>query len=360
MDRVVVAMSGGVDSAVAASILLEQGYEVVGITMQIWPEGSPAPASARGCCSLDAVEDARRASQKLGIPHYVLNMREDFERTVIADFVDEYRRGRTPNPCVQCNRHIKFDALMERAQELGAAAVATGHYARKRFHEDSGRWGLFRAADREKDQTYVLHPLTQAQLSKAIFPLGDWLKSRTRERAAELGLRLAGKPDSQEICFVPNKDYGRFLESTAPDTVRPGKIVDTSGKVRGDHRGVAFFTIGQRKGLGIAAPSPLYVTEIDPVENRLIVGSDREVMRHSCIVGPVNWIGRGEPAGSVPVLATVRYNMNEEPATVSPLDRGRWLLRFHVPQRAITPGQSAVFYGGEETLGGGSVESVIE
>ncbi|HET6384232.1 MAG TPA: tRNA 2-thiouridine(34) synthase MnmA [Armatimonadota bacterium] len=358
MERVVAAMSGGVDSAVAASLLVEQGYEVIGITMQVWPEGKQIPATARGCCSIDTVEDARRVAQTLRIPHYVLNMREDFNRTVIHDFIAEYRQGRTPNPCVECNRHVKFDALMERAGALGARWVATGHYARTWLDTATGRWKLFRGRDPAKDQSYVLYPLTQAQLSRAMFPLGDWTKDRARERAFDLGLQVAGKADSQEICFVPDKDYGRFLEESDPETVRPGKIVDTAGRIRGEHRGVAFFTVGQRKGLGVASNTPLYVTRIDPVENLVIVGSDLEVMARSCLVSNLNWIGIDPPESGIRVEARVRYNMREAPAIVEPADTGQWRLTFENPQRAITPGQSAVFYRGDETLGGGLIDSV--
>ena len=358
MDRVVVAMSGGVDSAVAAGLLVEQGYEVIGITMQIWPEGTQIPATARGCCSIDAVEDARRVAQSLKVPHYVLNMREEFERAVIADFVHEYGAGRTPNPCVQCNRHIKFDALMERAEALGARWVATGHYARTSLNEGTGRWELWRAVDSHKDQSYVLYPLTQYQLARSLFPLGGWNKEETRRRAQEMGLRVAGKPDSQEICFVPDKDYGRFLRETAPDVLRPGKIVDTGGRTRGDHQGVALFTIGQRKGLGVASNEPLYVSRIDPETNMVVVGSDLEVMSRSCVVGEVNWIGCDAPCGPVAVLSRIRYNMREAPAMVEPDEDGRWILTFEKPQRAITPGQSAVFYDGDQVLGGGLIKSV--
>lgn len=356
MDRVVVAMSGGVDSAVAASLLVEEGFEVIGITMQIWPEGKQIPATARGCCSIDAVEDARRVSQSLKVPHYVLNLREEFDRTVINNFIHEYQEGRTPNPCVQCNKHIKFDALMERAEALGARWVATGHYARTRYNEDSGRWELHRAVDPAKDQSYVLYPLTQRQLSQALFPLGEWTKEHTRERAFELGLKVAGKADSQEICFVPDRNYAGFLEAADPATVQPGKVVDTTGAVRGEHRGVAFFTVGQRKGLGIASNEPLYVKEIDPARNLVVVGRDAEVMERSCLVSEVNWIGVPPPHGPLEVTARIRYNMREAPAWVEPASEGRWLLTFHTPQRAITPGQSAVFYRDDLVLGGGIID----
>ena len=360
MSRVVVAMSGGVDSAVAASLLVEQGHEVIGITMQIWPEGKQVPATARGCCSIDAVEDARRVCAALEVPHYVLNMREDFSRTVIDDFIHEYRAGRTPNPCVQCNRHIKFDALMDRAEALGARWVATGHYARTCFNEETGRWELRRARDHSKDQTYVLYPLTQRQLSMSLFPLADWVKDDARRRAADLGLRVAWKADSQEICFVPDRDYSKFLESVDPDVVRPGLIVDTSGKVRGEHRGIAFFTVGQRKGLGVASNSPLYVTRIDPKNDLVIIGEDAEVRSDACTVENVNWIGIPPPDRRIAVLARIRYNMHEAPAAVEPLADGKWVLRFQDAQRAITPGQSAVFYDDDQVLGGGTIGSVLE
>ncbi len=360
---VAVAMSGGVDSSVAAALLVKQGYEVVGITLQIWQESQTDPRHA-GCCSLGAVVDARRVARLLGIPHYVLNFRQQFAQTVIADFIEEYRRGRTPNPCVQCNRYVKFDAFLQKADEVGAQYIATGHYARVRYDEKSGRWLLLRAVNREKDQSYVLYPITQVQLARTLFPLGDLpSKTETRALARELGLPVADKPDSQEICFVAEAGgYRAFLQKRVPDTVRPGEIRDIHGNVLGTHPGIAFFTIGQRRGLGISGHrEPLYVVDIDPQNNVVIVGPEEKLYCRRFLVEDVNWIAIDRLTKPLAVEARIRYNMAEAPATIFPVEEERCVeVEFEKPQRAVTPGQAAVFTRGDVVIGGGTIARRLE
>lgn len=360
---VAVAMSGGVDSSVAAALLVQQGYEVVGITLQIWQESQTDPRHS-GCCSLGAVVDARRVAKRLGIPHYVLNFRQQFAQTVIADFIEEYRRGRTPNPCVQCNRYVKFDAFLQKADELGAQYIATGHYARVQYDEKSGRWLLLKAINREKDQSYVLFPMTQEQLARTLFPLGELpSKSETRALARELGLSVADKPDSQEICFVAEAGgYRAFLQSRVPDTVRPGEIRDVQGNVLGTHPGVAFFTIGQRRGLGLSGhQEPLYVVDIDAQRNVVVVGPERYLYCRRFRVERVNWIAVDRLTQPLAVQARIRYNMPEAPATLYPTGDPTCVeVEYDTPQRAITPGQAAVFYRGEVVVGGGTICERLE
>ncbi|MDW8289777.1 MAG: tRNA 2-thiouridine(34) synthase MnmA [Armatimonadota bacterium] len=360
---VAVAMSGGVDSSVAAALLAKQGYEVVGITLQIWQESQTDPRHS-GCCSLGAVVDARRVAKMLGIPHYVLNFRQQFAQTVIADFIEEYRRGRTPNPCVQCNRYVKFDAFLQKADELGAEFIATGHYARIQLDEKSGRWLLLKAVNREKDQSYVLFPMTQEQLARTLFPLGELpSKSETRALARELGLPVADKPDSQEICFVAEAGgYRAFLQSRVPDTVRPGEIRDVHGNVLGRHPGVAFFTIGQRRGLGLSGhQEPLYVVDIDAQNNVVVVGPERFLYCRRFLVERVNWIALDRLTKPLAVQARIRYNMPEAPAMLFPVGEPNCVeVEFETPQRAITPGQAAVFYRGDVVVGGGTICKRLE
>ena len=350
-------MSGGVDSSVAAGLLLRQGYNVLGITMQIWQESTTQTKGA-GCCSLGAVEDARRVAAKLDIPHYVLNFREFFAEKVIENFVDEYKRGRTPNPCVNCNRYVKFDALLSKARSLGADYLATGHYARVGYDEDRRRWQLRQAVDSDKDQTYALYHFTQDELAHTLMPLGlvD-SKAEARAIAQELGLAVHNKPDSQEICFVQGGSYADFLAATAPETVSPGDIVDTSGKKRGTHDGIAFYTIGQRKRLNVGSPIPLYVIDIQADTNTVIVGDNENLLADTLIADDLNWVGWPGVTEPTPVMAKIRYNMQAAEATVEPTGvEGQIMLRFHEPQRAVTPGQSVVMYEGDSVVGGGTIQ----
>jgi len=360
---VVVAMSGGVDSSVAAALLKEQGHDVIGITLQIWQE-STSETKGAGCCSLGAVEDARRVADKIGIPHYVLNYRDPFNERVIEPFVDSYRKGRTPNPCINCNRYIKFDALLQRAITLGADALATGHYARVFRDGATGRHVLARAGDPAKDQTYALYATTQDELRHMRMPLGDLpSKEETRAIARRWGLAVAGKPDSQEICFVQNGDYTKFLSERAPETVAPGEIVDSSGARRGTHDGVAFYTVGQRKRINVGSTTPLYVLHVDAQTNTVVVGDDEELYSPGCRVDDLNWVALSPEmaaAGPVDCLVKIRYNMPPAPATVFAGQDGTTAeVCFANPLRAVAPGQAAVFYGvGSQdgrVLGGGTI-----
>ncbi len=362
---VVAAMSGGVDSAVTAALLKEEGYEVIGITLQIWQEHADQ-GKYGGCCSLGAVEDARRASAKIGIPHYVLNFRDYFADKVIDKFVAEYSKGRTPNPCVECNRSVKFEELLRQAENLGADFLATGHYGRIRFNETTGRHELLRAKDLAKDQSYALYTLTQEQLSKTLMPLGHLSgKAETRRLANEWGLALANKPDSQEICFVPKEGYVTFLTEKNPAVAQRGKLVDTSGKVVGEHLGIAFYTVGQRKRLPASTDGALYVVSINAETNTVVVGKDEELFASRCEVDTLSWSAipsLNEVETPYPITAKIRYNASAMTAVLTPGEtEATALLNFETPQRAITPGQSAVFYGGsgedkdQVVIGGGSI-----
>ena len=352
-------MSGGVDSSIAAALLKQQGYDVVGVTMQIWQESATETKGA-GCCSLGAVEDARRVAAKLGIPHYCLNYREFFAEKVIDNFVEEYKRGRTPNPCINCNRYVKFDELLNTARELGAEYLATGHYARVGYDEDRQRWTLRRAMAEAKDQTYALFHFTQEQLSRTLMPLGDLVsKDETRAIASELGLAVANKPDSQEICFVQGGSYTDFLAEKAPETVRPGTIVDTSGRARGEHDGIAFYTVGQRKRINVGSPIPLYVIALDAKSNTVVVGDGNDLLADALVAGDCNWIAVPGVQDSLRVTAKIRYNMQAVPGVVEPAPEepeGSIRVRFDASQRAVTPGQSVVLYDGDTVVGGGTIE----
>jgi tRNA-uridine 2-sulfurtransferase len=358
-ERIVVGMSGGVDSAVTAALLLEQGFEVIGVTMLIWNPPGMDRAEQGGCCGLGAAEDARRVAARLGIRHYVLDFQEIFYDTVIRNYADEYRAGRTPNPCIRCNEFVKFGALLRRAEQLGADRVATGHYARVRWDEESRRWLLLRGKDARKDQSYALYRLKQEQLARTLFPLGEMDKGRTRGLAAELGLPVANKPDSQEVCFVPDNDYPAFLAQLVPESRREGEVVDPEGRVLGRHEGVAGFTIGQRKGLGVASSRPLYVTMIDPSVNRLTVapGDHPSLFAREVAAADANLIVVKEPGGSCSVTAKIRYNMPDRPASLAVVGEDRLRVTFDEPQRAVTPGQAVVCYDGEVVVGGGVIES---
>src|SRR5579884_3117321 len=338
---VVAAMSGGVDSAVTAALLKQEGYDVIGITLQIWQEHAEQ-GKYGGCCSLGAVEDARRAAARIGIPHYVLNFRDYFAEKVISKFVAEYSRGRTPNPCVECNRSVKFDELLRQAENLGADYLATGHYARIRYNESTGRHELLRARDTQKDQSYALYTLTQAQMRKTLMPLGHLTgKAETRRLAADLGLALANKPDSQEICFVPKEGYVSFLKEKAPAVARAGRLMDTHGQVLGEHPGVAFYTIGQRKRLPANPDGPLFVVALDAETNTVVVGQDADLYAPGCLVAECAWSAiSGLEAVETPlaVWVKIRYNGSAARAVISPGgEPGTAEVRFESPQRAVTP-----------------------
>ena len=356
--KVVAAMSGGVDSSVVAALLREQGYGVIGTTMQIQPSSGLAQQADRfgGCCGLDAVVDAKRVAHRLGIPHYVLNFRDVFARQVIADFSRQYRLGRTPNPCIRCNQFVKFDALLKRARDLGVSKVATGHYAR--IDHSNGRYLLKKSTDRRKDQTYVLYVMTQEQLRSSLFPVGDLTKEEVRRIAGRLQLPVADKPESQEICFVPDNDYAAFLQEYTGAAATPGPIIDRRGNVLGQHRGIVSYTIGQRRGLGIASREPLYVVAIDHERNTITVGTREDVYATELTAARLNWISIEEPEGEMRVKAKIRYLHEEAEATVTPTGKDEVRVRFKEPQMAITPGQAIVFYDGDTVVGGGTIERI--
>jgi|SRR5215831_13492436 len=363
--KIAVAMSGGVDSSAAAAILKEQGHDLVGFTMQLWNQrrgisvdehGEPLPSR---CCSLDDVYDARRVAGELGFPFYVLNLEKEFERDVVQPFVNSYLSGETPIPCVACNSRLKFASLDKLARGLGCDKVATGHYARVEFDEATGRHRLLRGRDAQKDQSYFLWELTQDQLSRALFPLGESSKSDARQAARDHQLGVAEKKESQEICFVPDGDYAGFIdrylqaEAQADRLPAAGEIVTSNGTVLGTHTGIHRYTIGQRRGIGIAQSRPLYVLGINTDENQVIVGSDEELLSNQFTAAGVNWIAFDNPAERVRADVRVRYRHNAAPANISVTKPGRVSVAFDEPQRAITPGQATVFYRGDEVLGGG-------
>ncbi|GAV24297.1 UDP-N-acetylmuramate--L-alanine ligase [Carboxydothermus islandicus] len=355
--KVLVAMSGGVDSSVTAALLLEQGYEVVGVTMQIWdPKIEVVGEEYVGCCSIYAVNDARRVADRLGIPYYVLNFRELFERKVIDYFTEEYLRGRTPNPCIACNRYIKFDALLKKALSLGMDYMATGHYARVVYKKDIGKYGLFRGVDRKKDQTYVLYNLTQEMLKRLLLPLGEYTKEQVRELARKYNLVTADKPESQEICFVPDNDYRKFLKERRGEDIKPGNFVDVNGRVLGQHQGYPYYTIGQRKGLGLALGKPYYVVDIRPETNEVVVGEAAEIFSPGLVASDLNFLWFDEIPERFEAQAQIRYNAKPQPAVVERIGENQVRVTFNEPQRAITPGQAVVFYRGDELLGGGTIE----
>jgi len=350
--RVVVGMSGGVDSSAAAALLLEQGYEVVGVTLKLWPQDCVNRAEDK-CCGPQAVADARAVSHRLDIPYYLVDEAEEFQKQVIQYFAEEYKAGRTPNPCVMCNERLKFGTLLSRARKLGADYVATGHFARVEKSADGARHLLKRGRDPRKDQSYFLFSLKQPQLAHVLFPLGGLTKDNTRAIARECQLKTADKEESMEICFVPDKDYGRFLEQAKLVHRHAGDIVDLHGRVLGRHEGIEFYTIGQRKGLGLSSPTPLYVVELDAVNNRVVVGDDRALERSEFRVERCNWIPWETPPTSIEATVKIRYNHPGTPATIRPGTDGSAQVSLHLPQRAITPGQACVFYQDDLVLGGG-------
>jgi tRNA-specific 2-thiouridylase len=352
--RVVIGMSGGVDSSSAAALLLQQGYEVIGITLKLWPQDCVSRAEDK-CCGPQAVADARSVAHRLGIPFYLVDESADFQREVIQYFADEYRAGRTPNPCVMCNEKLKFGTLIRRARQLGADRIATGHYARVEPDGPGGRHRLLRGRDPRKDQSYFLFSLRQDQFARVLFPLGELTKSDTRDIARDASLKTADKEESMEICFVPDNDYGRFLRQANLAAKHEGEIVDLHGRVVGRHDGIEFFTIGQRRGLGISSPKPLYVIDLDPARNRVVVGDDTALERDALVVERCNWIPFAEPPAELEATVKIRYNHAGTRATLRPRTdgSGRVDIRLHEPQRAITPGQACVFYQDDLVLGGG-------
>jgi tRNA-uridine 2-sulfurtransferase len=350
--RVVVGMSGGVDSSATAALLLEQGYDVVGITLKLWPQDCVSRAEDK-CCGPQAVTDARAVCHTLGIPFYLVDEAAEFQAKVIQYFADEYKAGRTPNPCVLCNQNLKFGRLIDRADQLGAQYVATGHFARLAKSPDGARTLLKRARDLRKDQSYFLFSLRQDQLARAMFPLGEKTKTDAREVARHSHLKTADKEESMEICFVPDKDYGRFLQQARLVEKHRGEIVDLHGQVLGHHEGIEFYTIGQRKRLGISSPKPIYVVELDATTNRVIVGDNSALDRDEFTADRCNWIPFDTPPVTFDASVKIRYNHPGTPATVNPLPGGRVKVRLHIPQRAITAGQAAVFYQDDLVLGGG-------
>jgi tRNA-specific 2-thiouridylase len=367
-QRVVCGMSGGVDSSATAALLLEQGYEVIGITLKLWPQDCVNRAEDK-CCGPQAVTDARAVCYKLGIPYYLIDEAAEFQKHVIQYFADEYKAGRTPNPCVMCNQNLKFGRLIDRADQLGADFIATGHFARIEFSphpafghplpakrgegRGEGRYLLKRGKDLKKDQSYFLFSLRQNQLARALFPLGEKTKSDTREVARHCRLKTADKEESMEICFVPDNDYGKFLRLANLAQKHRGEIMDLYGNVLGHHDGIEFYTIGQRRGLGITTPKPVYVVELDSENNRVIIGDESALDRDEFTATNCNWIPFDKLAGPIEVTTKVRYNHPGTPATVTPMANGSVKVKLHSPQRAITPGQAAVFYQGDLVVGGG-------
>ncbi len=353
--KAMVAMSGGVDSSTVALILREQGYEVTGVTGRMFVNEDIGLVDESRCCSLADVEDARLAAHKIGASHYVYNMGDCFKKTVIKPFVDAYFAGDTPNPCVNCNKYVKFPQLLERALLLGIDYLATGHYAKVFYDQARKRWLLARAEDESKDQTYMLYGLTQHELSHLLLPLGNFKKTEVRAKAGEAGLINASKPDSQDICFVPNGNYADFIERYSGKKQKPGDFVLQSGEVIGKHKGLIYYTLGQRKGLGIAYKEPLYVLSKDAASNKVVLGPEKDLYKKEFIVGDCNFISIEELTGPMDVTCKVRYRMQDESATIEPVSAGKVKVTFKKAQRAITSGQAAVFYAGNLVVGGGTI-----
>jgi tRNA-specific 2-thiouridylase len=355
MTRALVAMSGGVDSSVAAALMLEAGYEVVGVTLKQW-EGPGGEMPVAGCCTVGDAEDARRAAAQLDVPYYVLDYVDEFRHEVVDRFGAMYAAGKTPNPCIECNRRVRFRALLERTEELGCEVLVTGHHARVQT-DDDGTHHLLKAVDASKDQSYVLHMLDQASLGRVRLPVGEMTKTEVRERAASLGLRTAAKPDSQDLCFVGHGDYRQFIREHFPQAARPGPIVDGTGDVVGTHDGAVDFTIGQRKGLGLNVGEPRYVVAVDAPTATVTIGRKEDLEVAGCRVEDVSFISGAAPTESS-VDVKVRYRSHPVPARLE-ADEGHATVRFDLPQRAVAPGQAAVFYRGDEVLGGGTISSVL-
>lgn len=355
--KVVVGMSGGVDSSVAAYLLKEQGYDVIGITLRMSPDNDETIENEGGCCSLSAVEDARRVCDRIGIPFYVLNFKDIFKEKVIDYFIDEYMVGKTPNPCIACNKHIKFDALLRKARGIGAEYVATGHYAK--IVEKDGRYLLIKSDDDKKDQTYALYNFTQDQLEHTLMPCGEYTKDKIREIAKEIGLAVHNKKDSEEICFIPDNNHGRFILEAKPGKIKPGNFVDKEGNVLGKRKGIVYYTIGQRKGLGLSLGRPVFVTDIRPKTNEVVIGPEEDIFKTDLLAKDVNFIPFDNLEGELKVTAKVRYSARPAEAVLYPEKNGRVRVSFKDKQRAITKGQSVVFYDGNIVVGGGIIEKIL-
>jgi len=354
--KVVVGMSGGVDSSVAAYLLKEQGYDVIGVTMQIWQDESQEQKEDHGgCCGLSAVDDARRVAQTLDIPYYVMNFKEDFNQYVIQYFIKEYRKGRTPNPCIACNRYVKWESLLRKSLQLGADYIATGHYARVVQHPKTKRYTLQKSVTAQKDQTYALYNLTQDQLAHTLMPVGEYTKEEVRQIAQKIGLNVAQKPDSQEICFIPDNDHGRFIEETTNQLAPKGNFIDTKGNILGQHQGLIRYTIGQRKGLGIAFGKPMYVVALRPQTNEVVLGEGEDVFQDRLYATDLNFMMIPDLTTPMQVKGKIRYSHTPASCTIRKTEEDTLECVFDEPQRAITPGQSIVFYDGDYVLGGGTI-----
>ncbi len=353
--KVVIGMSGGVDSSVAAYLLKKQGYDVIGATMQIWQdEDIETKEDNGGCCGLSAVDDARRVANDLDIPYYVMNFKKEFKEKVMDYFVDEYIQGRTPNPCIACNRYVKWESLLNRSLEIGADYIATGHYAQIE-QLPNGRYALKKSATAAKDQTYALYNLTQYQLSHTLMPVGQYTKDEIRQIAEEIELKVANKPDSQEICFIPDNNYAKFIDENTEVHLPEGDFVDLEGNVIGRHKGITHYTVGQRKGLNLSMGHPVFVTEIRTISNEVVIGNAEDVFASKLIANNINYMSIADLEGKMQVTAKIRYSHQGDLCTIEKIDDGCILCTFKEPQRAITPGQAVVFYEGEYVVGGGTI-----